>query len=61
METLNYCKTFQPEQEAYDVVAVGGGSAGICAAIAAARHGMKTLLIENTGWLGGIGTTAAMV
>lgn len=61
METLNYCKTFQLEQEVYDVVAVGGGSAGICAAIAAARHGMKTLLIENTGWLGGIGTTAAMV
>ena len=45
----------------YDVVCVGGGSAGICASIAAARHGARTLLIERTGWLGGIGTTAAMV
>lgn len=61
MDVLHYEKTFTAESEAYDVVVVGGGSAGICASIAAARNGMKTLLIENTGWLGGIGTTAGMV
>ena len=36
----------------YDVVVVGGGSAGICSAVSAARAGSKTLLIENTGWWG---------
>ena len=42
-----------------DVVVAGGGMAGIAAAIAAARHGAKTLLIEKNGWLGGMGITGA--
>ena len=33
--------------------------AGIAAAIAAARGGAKTLLIEKAGWLGGMGITGA--
>ena len=37
----------------YDVVVCGGGPAGCAAAIAAARHGAKTLLIEKDGYLGG--------
>ncbi|HHW49650.1 MAG TPA: FAD-dependent oxidoreductase [Clostridiaceae bacterium] len=37
----------------YDVVAVGGGMSGICAAIASARHGAKTALIQNRPVLGG--------
>ncbi len=40
----------------YDVIVAGGGPAGCCAAIAAARQGMKTLLIEATSALGGMGT-----
>ena len=36
----------------YDVVVVGGGMAGCGAAIAAARQGAKTLLVENTSALG---------
>ena len=36
-----------------DVVVCGGGPAGCAAAIAAARNGAKTLLIEKDGYLGG--------
>ncbi|MBV9277153.1 MAG: FAD-dependent oxidoreductase [Candidatus Eremiobacteraeota bacterium] len=44
----------------YDVLVVGGGNAGCAAAIAAARHGARTLLIERYGFLGGT-ATASMV
>lgn len=41
-----------------DIVVIGGGSAGICAAIAAARTGAKTILLERSDRLGGMGTLA---
>src|SRR5579864_8683434 len=44
----------------FDVLVVGGGNAGCAAAIAAARHGAETLLIERYGFLGGT-ATASMV
>lgn len=37
----------------YDVVVVGGGLSGICAAMAAARHGAKTALIHTRSVFGG--------
>ncbi len=37
----------------YDFVVVGGGMSGICAAIAAARKGLKTALLQNRPVLGG--------
>lgn len=37
----------------YDVIVVGGGFAGAAAAIAAARQGCSTLLVEQSGSLGG--------
>ncbi len=37
----------------YDVIVCGGGTSGVAAAIAAARGGAKTLLIERLGTLGG--------
>ena len=40
----------------YEVIIAGGGPAGCAAAIAAAHRGAKTLLIEATGCLGGMGT-----
>ena len=51
---LKYEKNIDLSSHIYDVVVVGGGSAGICSAISAARTGSKTLLIENTGWLGAL-------
>ena len=37
----------------YDVIVCGGGFAGTAAAVAAARNGMKVLIIEKSGFLGG--------
>ena len=42
----------------YDVVIIGGGPAGTVAAIASARCGAKTLLVEQNGYLGGMLTMA---
>jgi hypothetical protein len=39
------------------VLVVGSGAAGLTAAIAAARNGADTLLVENAGFLGGISAT----
>ena len=41
--------------ESIDVLVVGGGPAGIGAALGAARKGAKTLLIENHAFFGGVG------
>jgi len=43
-----------------DVLVVGGGSAGVAAALGAARRGAETRLVERYGFLGGM-ATAAMV
>ncbi|MEM3404538.1 MAG: FAD-dependent oxidoreductase [Nitrososphaeria archaeon] len=39
-----------------DVVVVGGGPAGIAAALSSARNGAKTILVERYGFLGGMAT-----
>jgi glycine/D-amino acid oxidase-like deaminating enzyme len=44
----------------YAVVVLGGGPAGIAAAVAAARAGRTTLLVERYGFLGGMGTAAGV-
>jgi len=44
----------------FDVVVLGGGPAGIAAAVAAAKAGRSTLLVERYGFLGGMGTAAGV-
>ncbi len=46
--------------EEIDVLVVGGGNAGCAAALAAGRHGARTMLVERYGFLGGT-ATASMV
>ena len=40
-------------EKSYDVVVVGGGLSGMCAAIACARHGVNTCIIQNRSVYGG--------
>ena len=40
--------------QVFDVIVCGGGTAGVVAAIAAARQGARTALIESKGYVGGI-------
>ncbi|MFH1377485.1 MAG: FAD-dependent oxidoreductase [Planctomycetota bacterium] len=47
-----------PLSKKYDVIVIGGGTAGTIAAIQAGRAGAKTLLIEKSGGLGGTVTNA---
>ena len=49
-----------PVSHSVDVAVAGGGPAGLIAAIASARRGARTLLIEKNGFPGGM-ATAAMV
>lgn len=46
-----------PLNDSYEVIVAGGGPAGCAAAAAAAREGARTLLIESTYSLGGMGTS----
>lgn len=45
-----------PIGNTYDIIVVGSGSAGATAAIAAGRTGVKVLLLERLGFLGGTST-----
>lgn len=58
MEEKIFYKTGVRSYGHYDVVVLGGGPAGVCAAVEAARNGAKVMLVEATGMLGGMATTA---
>lgn len=42
----------------FDVVVIGGGSAGVAASVTAAKSGARTLLVERHGFLGGMATAS---
>jgi len=52
MNTYNYQKSIESLKRA-DVLVIGGGPAGICAAVSASRLGMKVVLVERYGAVGG--------
>ncbi len=59
-------KVIQPARELpifhkADVVVVGGGAAGFAAAVASARAGAKTALVERSGSLGGLWTNGMVL
>ena len=53
MSKINFSRE-ATESELYDLVVCGGGPAGTAAAIAAGRRGLKAVIIEQFGQLGGV-------
>lgn len=47
-------------EEGIDVLIIGGGASGVSAGIQASRLGAKTLIVEETDWLGGMLTAAGV-
>jgi len=56
MTNISYSKEV-PVVTSTDVLVIGGGPGGFAAAVASARNGAKTMLIETTGTLGGMATS----
>jgi hypothetical protein len=56
---MDYTKSI-PTRPAYDLVVCGGGPSGIPAALAARRAGLRVLLVEAQGQLGGVTTSAGV-
>jgi len=58
MNTYSFPVRDLPLDDSWDVIVVGGGPSGCTAAASSAREGARTLLIESSGSLGGMGTSA---
>lgn len=58
MEYVTLPEARIPVSAEADVVVIGGGAAGIASAISSAENGASTMLIEQRGFLGGMGTVS---
>jgi hypothetical protein len=56
MVTVTFAPSQVPITHHADVLVVGGGTAGTAAALGAARAGAKVLILEQSGFLGGVTT-----
>ena len=56
---MNFTLSVENEKE-YDVLVVGSGPAGVATAIMAGRCGVRVLLVEALGRVGGISTAGMM-
>ena len=54
---MNEFTEIKPTEKEYDLVVIGGGLAGICTAVSAARRGVRTALVTNRPVLGGNAST----
>ncbi len=59
-EVLQEPRTIKKETFTTDILVIGGGTAGVVAAIQAGRAGKKTVLVENGSMLGGTTTTGGV-
>lgn len=57
LDTSNNVRVFHTVELSTDFVVVGGGISGVCAAITAARQGLKVVLIQDRPVLGGNGSS----
>ena len=60
MEQITQTRSI-PVKGSYDIVVCGGGPAGWIAAVAAARSGAKTAMIEQLGFPGGMATAGLVL
>ncbi len=57
---FGFIYTTAAAQQQTDLLVIGGGASGTMAGIQAARMGVNTTIIEETGWLGGMLTAAGV-
>src|SRR5262250_2149364 len=50
-----------PVKAETEVLVIGGGAAGVSAAVAAARNGAEAILVERLGYLGGLATGGLII
>ena len=61
LHALRLARSNEPGRELHaDVAVIGGGTGGVAAALAAARHGLNVILTEETDWIGGQLTSQAV-
>lgn len=61
LEEFNPNRMIRHEELHFDFVVAGGGMTGVCAAISAARKGVKVALVQNRPLLGGVGSSEVRV